>query len=137
MKLLICAFVSFLSVGLMAQNEIVPITTESKPLVDVFTIVEEMPEFPEGEEGLRKFYVKNSTHPVVQKDRKALVVYYQVIIDEDGNATNFKILRGQSDRLNNLTEEIVSKMPKWKPGKQNGEFVRVVKNLSIRYAALD
>ncbi len=138
MRLLIYILLSFASYSLVAQDDIIPITTKSNPFKgEVFTVVEEMPEFTGGESGLQKFYHENSKHPVVEKNRKAKVVYYQIVVDEEGNVTNFKILRGQSDGLNKLTEELISKMPKWKPGKQNSRAVKVLKNLSIRYATLD
>ncbi len=138
MKSLLCIFLFLFSYGLKAQNEKIPITKESKPSTEeVFRIAEEMPEFPGGEVGLQKFYHENSTHPIVEKDRKAAVVYYEIIIDEEGNATKFRILRGQSEALNQITEELVSKMPKWKPGKQNGKPVKVIKAFEVRYATLD
>jgi len=138
MKLLPYIVLFFLSCDLLAQNEIVPITKESKPFTeDVYVVVEEMPEFPGGEMELQKFYSENSTHPIVAKGRKAVVVYYEIVIDEEGNATKFRILRGQSENLNQLTEELVSKMPKWRPGKQKGKPVKVVKAMEVRYATLD
>ena len=66
----------------LAQNK--PVTKESNPFngENVYAVVDEMPEFPEGESGLLRFYRENSPHPVVEKDVVAAVVYYQIVIDE-------------------------------------------------------
>ena len=133
-QIILLVFLPFIG---LSQNE--PVNEKSEPFnaEKVYTMVDEMPQFPEGEMGLIKFYQESSDHPVVGKNEDAAVVYYQIVIDEKGSPTEFKILRGQSDRLNEITENIINKMPQWTPGKQNGQPVKVVKNLSIRFATLD
>lgn len=104
---------------------------------EVFAVVDEMPEFPGGDSGLLAFFQQNSKHPIVGKDENSKVVYCQIIIDEEGKATLFKILISPSENLSKITEELIKLMPNWKPGKKNEEPVKVAKNISIRYGVLD
>ena len=54
-----------------------------------------------------------------------------------GKPTQLKILKGQSENLNEITKDLISKMPNWKPGIKDGLPVKVAKTLSIRFATLD
>jgi predicted SnoaL-like aldol condensation-catalyzing enzyme len=137
MRVLIVIFL-LLPGCLIAQNEIIPITNESKPFSEtVYRRVDTLPQFPGGEIGLLNFYRKHSKYPIVEKGRKAIVVYYEVVIDENGGIWNSKIVREQSESLNLNTINLISQMPKWKPGIKNGKPVKVVQLMEIRYATLD
>jgi protein TonB len=125
-------FVPSLSFG---QEDNKPITAESKPYKkEAFAVVDQQPEFHGGEEGLKKFYRETSKHLIAEEGAEGKTVYYQIVIDEKGKVDEFKILRGQSEELNLATEKLIKKMPKWKPGIKGEQPVRVVKNLSIKYA---
>lgn len=125
--------VTFLSS--FCQEDIKPIIKDSKPYSEeVYQVVDKEPRFKGGEKGLIKYYQENSSVSVVDKNQDALSIYYQIVIDEYGKPTNFKILRGQSELLNNEVEKLVQKMPKWKPGKLKGKPVKVVRSLEVRFS---
>lgn len=123
----------FFPVITIAQND--PITNNSRlfGIENVYSKVELMPEFENGETGLIEFYKKYSKFPITNNRSEADVVYYQIVIDEKGKVIKFKILKGQTDRLNQHTKDLISKMPKWKAGMQDGEYVKVSKILEIKY----
>lgn len=101
----------------------------------VFDVVQHMPEFPGGMLKLMEFIRQNIQYPQAAKQSKLEgTVIMQVVIDKDGTVTQPRILRSVNPVLSAnaaLCEEalrIVSIMPKWKPGHQHGE------NLKVRYA---
>jgi periplasmic protein TonB len=100
---------------------------------EIFTIVEEMPSFPGGEEALFAYLQKEVKYPPMAKDAGISgVVYLQFVVGTDGKIKDVKVLRG----VKGLDEEairVVEKMPSWKPGKQRGKSVPVYFNLPIRF----
>lgn len=101
---------------------------------DVFTIVEEMPSFPGGENARNRFLAENIIYP--SKARNAGIqgmAYISFIIDKDGNVTNVKVLRGIGGGCDEEAVRVVELMPQWKPGKQNGKNVRVLFNMPIEF----
>lgn len=99
----------------------------------VYFNVDKMPEFNGGMEALFKFYQETSKYTVVKDEKGYKSVYFKIIININGQVTDFEILQGQSEMLDNETKRIVQQMPNWKPGKKNGEKVRVQKTLVINY----
>ncbi len=87
----------------------------------VFSIVEQMPEFPGGEKGLKE-YLASVPYPDKTKEG---TVYVRFVIDTAGNVTNAAIARGVDEILDNIALEHVRQMPAWKPGRQRGRLVRV------------
>lgn len=59
-------------------------------------------------------------------------VYVQFIIERDGRLSNVKILKGLGFGCDEAVINLLEKAPKWNPGKQNGQIVRVQKTMSIR-----
>jgi protein TonB len=118
---------------------IVPDKKESKKEV-VFSIVEQMPEFPGGMAEMMKFIQKNIRYP--KKDKKNGIsgtCYVTFIIDKTGEIREAKILRGINggERCNSEALRVVKSMPKWIPGKQNGKNVDVQFNLPIKFTITD
>jgi TonB family protein len=54
-------------------------------------------------------------------------------VEEDGSVSNVKILRGVNSYLDDEALRVVSLMPRWSPGVQNNQNVRVQYNLPIRF----
>ncbi len=102
---------------------------------DVFTVVEEMPQFPGGNEALIDYLVKNVVYPKEAKDNNISGrVFVSFVVEKDGSIGDVKILRGIGGGCDEESVRVVSSMPKWIPGKQNGKPVRVAYNLPIKYA---
>ena len=100
----------------------------------VFFIVEEMPEFPGGEEGLLKFVTENTKYPEVAKEKKIQgKVFVQFVINRDGNVEDVKLAKGVDPLLDEAAMNIVKSMPQWKPGKQRGQYVKVSFTIPINF----
>ena len=89
-------------------------------------IVEEMPEFPGGQEKMIKFLAKNIVYPAsAVSANKEGIVYVKFIVEKDGRLDNFQVVRGVSPDLDSTALKAVKEMPQWKPGKQDGKYVRI------------
>ncbi len=98
----------------------------------IFTIVEEMPSFPGGEEKMMEYIYKNFKYPPAARENGITGrVYVNFYIDKDGKVQNVKIARGIGGGLDEEALRVVKSMPPWKPGKQNGRAVNVNYNLPI------
>ncbi|RHE88957.1 M56 family metallopeptidase [Bacteroides intestinalis] len=92
----------------------------------VFEVVEQMPSFPGGTEGLMRYLSKNIKYPVgAQKAGTQGRVVVEVIIDANGNVTNPKVSQGVDPLLDAEAIRVTANMPKWQPGTQRGQAVNV------------
>jgi TonB family protein len=96
------------------------------PNEEIFTIVDQMPEFPTGEEGLGRFLSEFIQYPVRAKQEgiqgRILCAF---IVRKDGTISNMEIVNGLDNELDNEALRVLSMMPKWTPGKNNNETVSV------------
>jgi len=101
----------------------------------VFTFVEIMPSFPGGEAALAKFLRANMHYPQMAVENGVQgKVYVQFIVDQEGNITGIKTTGARIGA--GLEEEalrVIKLMPKWNPGKQNGQAVNVQFNLPVGF----
>lgn len=101
----------------------------------IFFMVENMPEFPGGEDELRKFIANNINYPeVAQKEGIHGRVYVTFVVDKEGNVANAKIARGVDPSLDREALRVVNSLPSWKPGTQKGEPVNVSYTVPIHFA---
>jgi len=101
---------------------------------EVFTIVEDSPEYPGGQTALSSFLSSNLQYP--DSARIAGVqgtVYVTFVVEPDGQVTNARILRGIHPDCDAEVLRVIGLMPAWKPGKQRGKPVRVQFNLPVRF----
>ena len=92
----------------------------------VFDVVEQMPEFPGGQQELMNFLMKNMKYPKEATDKGTQGrVIVQFVVDKDGSVVEPKVVKSVSPELDQVALRVVKMMPKWQPGKQNGEIVRV------------
>jgi|GEM_PF-48943 len=101
---------------------------------EVFTIVENMPEFPGGQKKLFEYLGKNIKFPPAAKANGISgKVYVNFTVGKDGKISDVKVLRGVHDLLDKEAVRVVKSFPKWKPGKQRGKAVKVSYNLPINF----
>jgi protein TonB len=96
---------------------------------------EVMPEFPGGMEAFKKFMLRNLRQPDLNEGEK-IIVRVQFVVDADGSIKNMHILQSGGG-LDNEVIRVVAKMPKWKPGIQNGRFVAVYFTLPVTFMGPD
>ncbi|MEI8201746.1 MAG: energy transducer TonB [Bacteroidota bacterium] len=100
----------------------------------VFTIVEEMPSYPGGDESRIKFLTDNIKYPQVAKESGIQgTVYVTFVIDEKGRVTDVKVLRGIGGGCDEEAVRVVKLFPPWNAGKQTGKAVRVQFNMPIKF----
>jgi protein TonB len=117
-------------------TEVVRVNPIADDKGEIFTIVQEMPQFPDGTKNMYQFIAQNITYP--QKEKEARIqgkVYLKFIIEPDGSIGTIAVMKGIPDgkALEEEAIRVVKIMPKWVPGKQNGKPVRVYYNLPISF----
>lgn len=102
--------------------------------IDVFTVVEDPPSFPGGQDKMMEFIGKKLKYP--KKARKKGIqgrVVISFVIDEQGKVTDTKVVKGIGHGCDEEALRVVKKMPRWKPGSQSGQNVKVRYVLPIRF----
>jgi len=100
----------------------------------VFYIVEDMPVFPGGELALRKYIMNAIKYPVIAQENGIQgKVYVQFVVGKDGSVQDAKIARGVDPSLDKEALRVVNTLPKWKPGEQRGQPVRVSYTVPINF----
>lgn len=118
-------------------KEYVPIVVEKEAeIVEevIFTVVEENPGFPGGEEERMRYLQQNLKYPQMARESGIQgTVYVTFVVEKDGSITDVRILRGIGGGCDEEAARVVKTMPRWNPGKQRGQAVRVQFNLPIRF----
>ena len=117
-----------------SASQIVP---NAKPVVqdgEIFTVVEEMPQFPGGMGEAMKFLAKNIKYPAVALQNKIEGrVIVQFVVKENGKVADLKVVRGVTPELDAEALRVVGLMPDWIPGKQRGKAVAVKYTMPITF----
>lgn len=99
---------------------------------EIFKIVEEMPAFPGGEAKLMEYVAKNVKYPQIARETGVQGrVYVNFVVEPDGSVSNVSVLRGIGGGCDEEAVRVVQSLPKFKPGKQRGNPVRVQYTLPI------
>ncbi|MEZ4721734.1 MAG: energy transducer TonB [Flavobacteriales bacterium] len=124
--------------------EIVPIKeADRNALIDpdpIYTIVQEAPQFPGGNEAMMEFVSEHLQYPKEAKDQNIQgTVYAQLLINKEGciDTSAINILRGVHPSLDKESIRVIKAMPCWTPGYQRGNPVRVYVNLPFRFMLND
>lgn len=108
---------------------------ENKSKDGVYLTVDEMPEYPGGEEALRKDLAEAIKYPVEAKNKGISgKVFVSFVVDEKGNSVDAKIARGVDPFLDKESLRVIGLLKTWKPGKQDGKIVKVAYTLPINFA---
>lgn len=100
----------------------------------IFIIVEDMPEFPGGDAALLKYIGSHVKYPVIcQENGIQGMVSVSFVINEKGEVTDVKAIRGNDPNLEREAVRVVQSLPKWKPGKQRGRAVKVSYSVPVRF----
>jgi len=100
----------------------------------IYKSVEQMPEYPGGDEALMRFIQHNIKYPKVEAENdiqgKVVVGF---VIGEDGSINDISIKKGVNKGIDEEAIRVVKLLPKFKPGKQKGEPVKVAFILPINF----
>jgi TonB family protein len=99
-----------------------------------FDVVEQMPAYPGGLAELMKYLSMNVHYPeAAKKTGTQGRVVVRFIVEEDGTISDAKVVRKVSDELDAEAVRVVNAMPKWTPGRQNGQPVRVNYTIPVTF----
>ncbi len=108
-----------------------------KPVVDPDKVLfgaEVNPEFPGGDPKLYQYLNSEMHYPEFERDNRVEgTVYLSFVINRDGAVDEIKVLRSVDNFLDAEAVRVLKKMPKWKPGKQNGNPVRVQMSIPVKF----
>lgn len=108
--------------------------TEDEEGGEVFTVVEDNPQFPGGEKARQKYLQENIYYPKEAREKGIEgIVYITFIVEKDGSISNVEVLRGH-ELLAEEAIRVVKAMPRWQPGTQRGKPVRVQFNMPVRFS---
>lgn len=100
----------------------------------VFDVVEQMPSFPGGPSALMEYLHDHVKYPVVAQENGVQGrVVVSFIVEKDGSITDVRVVRSVDPSLDREAARVVSSMPRWTPGKQNGSAVRVKYNVPVMF----
>ena len=114
----------------IATEPVKPKEEENK----VFDVVEQMPSFPGGQAALMNYLNNNIKYPVIAEENgiKGRVVV-QFVVGKDGHISDVKVAKSVDPSLDKEAVRVVKAMPKWIPGKQNGQAVTVRYTLPVTF----
>ena len=93
---------------------------------DVFDVVEGMPQFPGGAAALMQYLSQNIRYPKEAMEAKTQGrVIVQFVVEKDGSISGAHVVKSVNPQLDAEALRVVSAMPNWTPGTQNGQTVRV------------
>lgn len=108
---------------------------EKKPEPEqIFVAVEQPAEFPGGQAAMMKWLSNNIRYPEsAQQNGISGRVVVKFVVEKDGSIGQPSIVKGVDRDLDQEALRVVKRMPKWQPGKNNGQPVRSYFNLPVTF----
>lgn len=104
--------------------------------INSFIVVDEMPEFPGGDEARMKFLAENMKLPEEARSMEDMPrsgsIYINFVVGTDGVITNVRVLRGIGNGSDEESVHVIKIMPPWIPGRMGGKAVNVQYNIPIK-----
>lgn len=107
-----------------------------EPVDGIYDVVEQMPQFPDGNEAMMEYLINNVKWPNMGCAVIQGRVVVSAIVEKDGSLSDFKVVRPVHPLLDQEALRVVRNMPCWQPGKQNGKEVRVRVNIPLSFKTL-
>jgi len=101
----------------------------------IFTVVDQMPEFPGGSSAFGRFIALNLRYPAIARENNTQgTVIIGFVVEKDGSLGDIKIIRAIGDGCDEEATRVIKQCPKWKPGILNGKPVRVQYSIPINFS---
>jgi periplasmic protein TonB len=111
-----------------------PVELEKPAEEEIFTAVEQSPEFPGGTREMYKYLRENIKYPsAAQRANVSGKVFVKFVVERDGSIGNVDVMKGIGFGCDEEAIRVIKSMPKWNPGKQNGKSVRVFYTMPVVY----
>ncbi|MBR6081663.1 MAG: energy transducer TonB [Salinivirgaceae bacterium] len=128
--ILTIALAAICATGYAANNNLA--VTDTTQTEEILTIAQEMPVFPGGDSAMCEYITENLVYPAEAKDKNLEgKVFVQFVINKNGEVVSPRIARGIDPILDDEVLRVVRNMPKWIPGKNNGNPVNVMKTIPV------
>ena len=119
------------------KDEVVVEKKEEKPKEvkeEVFRSVEQMPQFPGGEAALMKYLQSHINYPPMAAENNVQGrVVVQFVVDKTGKVGEVKVVRSVDKGLDKEAVRVCKSLPKFTPGRQNGQAVSVWYTLPVTF----
>lgn len=103
---------------------------------NVYDVADQMPQFPGGVKAMMEYISKNLQYPEDAKQaKKSGRVIARFTVQEDGSIADVEIIRGSYPSLDAEAIRVLSGMPQWQPGMQDGKAVAVKYTVPIMFNA--
>ena len=120
-----------------AKDKIVveaPVERPKEAVEEVFTVVEQMPQFPGGEAALMKYLQSHINYPPMAAENGVQGrVVIQFVVDKTGRVGEVKVVRNVDKDLDREAVRVCQSLPKFTPGRQNGHPVSVWYTLPVTF----
>ena len=127
----VVSFVPLVDEQISKPKENIPIEPND---MKIYEVVEEMPSFPGGMGALMSWLSQNIKYPVEAAENGVQGrVLIQFVVEKDGSISDVKVIQSVDPSLDKEAARVVSAMPKWTPGKQNGSAVRVKYTVPVTF----
>jgi TonB family protein len=101
---------------------------------EIFTAVEQNPEFIGGQKAMYNFINDNIKYPFeAQRNDISGRVFLKFVVEKDGSIGDVKVWKGLGYGCDEEAVRVIKLMPKWNPGSQNGKLVRVYYNMPVLF----
>lgn len=111
-----------------------PNAIEVVPKEQAFDVVEQMPQFSGGMKALMDYLSTNISYPK-EAHKKEIQgrVLVRFVVEKDGSISNAEVVKSVDPLLDAEALRVISSMPNWIPGKQNGKAVRAKFTIPITF----
>ena len=141
--LIAIAGINFCSAQVKAPRTVVPSAVAPAPPPVVtngpvdFVNVGQKPEFPGGQDSFSHYIQRSIHYPTTAKENNIQGrVYVAFTVSKDGSIKDVKVLKGIGGGCDEEAARVIKSMPKWAPGRLNGEVVDVRHTLPIKFTLM-
>ena len=111
-----------------------PVEKKEEKKEEIFRSVEQMPQFPGGEAALMKYLQSHINYPPMAAENNVQGrVVVQFVVDKSGKVGEVKVVRSVDKDLDKEAVRVCKSLPKFTPGRQNGQAVSVWYTLPVTF----
>ena len=111
-----------------------PVEKPKEVKEEIFRSVEQMPQFPGGDQALMKYLSSHINYPPMAAENNVQgKVVVQFVVEKDGKVGEVKVIRSVDKDLDREAVRVCKTLPKFTPGRQNGQAVRVWYTLPVQF----
>ena len=101
---------------------------------EIKVVIDEMPEYPGGDNALQKYIAKHVSYPKeAQVNGIEGRVFVSFVVNKKGNVVNARLIKKFDPFLDKEALRVVSSLPKWKPGRQNGKLTNIAYTVPVNF----